>query len=378
MRAALTAILLAALCPATAAAAPSVHGLTEDGRLIRFDAETPDLLQAAVPAGGLPQGSRLTGLDLNRGDGRLIAVEETATQRFLRAVDRTSGASARIAEAPAGDDVGGGLGADVTGDRLRMATDAQRLLTTGLDGAGSATEVAYAPGDAREGVAPQIAALATAPDGTLYGIDADADVLVRLTVTADGAQARSVARLSVDLDGRTALDIARDGTALLATTEEERARLYRLELATGVLRPLGAAGDGTPLLSIAIADAPAAAPTTEGGRLDTRPGAGGPPDTSSPALRLTRAHFDGRRLRVTLVSSEPCGGRLDVFQGLRRIGGARVARRAGVTRRRVGIRIGPRARRGILRTRILTVSVRMRDRAGNQTRLLVRIRFLRA
>jgi hypothetical protein len=119
--------------------------------------------------------------------------------------------------------------------------------------------LAYAPGDVNFGADPTVVSIAHAQNfagsssTALYGIDAGLDVLVRQGAFAgpSNGQLRTVGSLGTDLSGTVGFDIDSRGLALVSRADGAH-NLYRLDLTTGALFPLGAIGGGNGLRDIAI------------------------------------------------------------------------------------------------------------------------------
>jgi hypothetical protein len=246
-----------------------VFAVTDAAELISFNAGQPQRILKRQPLQGLPAGDKLVGIDYRVARGVLFGLSATGR---LYTIDTASGALKPVgAAAPAalqGTTVA--MNFNPVADRIRVVSD------TGLNlrlhpetGAVAATDpaLAYAPGDARAGQAPKLAAAAYTYNKkddkltTNYAIDRAAGVLVtqgsvegvQPVVSPNTGLLRSVGALGTGAVDAASLDIAdTDNTALAALRQNGRTRLHLVDLATGKATVIGTVGDGRPLWGIAI------------------------------------------------------------------------------------------------------------------------------
>jgi len=249
-----------------------VVAVTDAAELIQFNAGQPQRILARQPLQGLPAGDRLVGIDYRVARGVLFALSASGR---LYTIDTTSAALKPVGAAPAAALQGSSIGVNFNpvADRIRVVTDTGQNLRLHPDtGALAATDpaVAYAPGDARAGQAPRLAAAAYTYNKqndkltTNYAIDRAAGTLVTQgsvegvapVVSPNTGQLRSVGPLGTGPVDAAALDIAdtdTDNTALAALRQGGRTSLHLVNLATGVATRIGTVGDGRPLWGMAIA-----------------------------------------------------------------------------------------------------------------------------
>jgi hypothetical protein len=249
-----------------------VVAVTDAAELIQFNAGQPQRILVRQPLQGLPAGDRLVGIDYRVARGVLFALSASGR---LYTIDTTSAALKPVGAAPAAALQGSSIGVNFNpvADRIRVVTDTGQNLRLHPDtGALAATDpaVAYAPGDARAGQAPRLAAAAYTYNKqndkltTNYAIDRAAGTLVTQgsvegvapVVSPNTGQLRSVGPLGTGPVDAAALDIAdtdTDNTALAALRQGGRTSLHLVNLATGVATRIGTVGDGRPLWGMAIA-----------------------------------------------------------------------------------------------------------------------------
>jgi predicted small secreted protein len=269
----LTATLLAA-CATTELVGPprkeTVVAVTDAAELITFNAGQPQRILKRQPLQGLPTGERLVGIDYRVARGVLFGLSAAGR---LYTIDAATGALKPVGSAPPAALQGStvAMNFNPVADRIRVVSDSGLNLRLHPDtGAVAATDpaLAYAPGDARAGQAPTLAAAAYTYNKrddkltTNYAIDRAAGTLVTQG-SAEGVQPvvspntgllRSVGALGTGPVDAAALDIAdTDNTALAALRQNGRTRLHLVDLASGRATVLGTVGDGRPLWGIAIA-----------------------------------------------------------------------------------------------------------------------------
>lgn len=256
--------------PAGAPRAETVYAVTEAHELLQFNAGQPRRIVSRRPVQGLAAGDALVGIDYRVARGQLYALSAGGR---LYTLDVASG---RLSPVGGGAPVAPAAGArgfdfNPVADRIRVVgADGQNLRLHPDTGALAATDpaLAYAPGDARAGQAPQVVAAAytyhpkDARLTTNYAIDRAAGTLV-VQGSVEGASPvvspntgllRTVGPLGTGAVDDAAFDIADVGnTALAALAQRGRTRLYLLDLASGRASLLGTLGDGGPIRGLAIA-----------------------------------------------------------------------------------------------------------------------------
>jgi DNA-binding beta-propeller fold protein YncE len=228
------AILLATALPATAETAIA---LTGDRTLLTIDTATATVT-ATIEVQGV---SRLLGIDLRPGNGRLYGVTDAQT---IVEIDPATGGVTEVAamttplplaDAPVVVDF------NPAADRLRYMTGTTNHRVhpdTGevtVDGA-----LAYVAGDMHAGEAPNIAAAAYTnsygkPEKTaMFNIDATISGLIQQTAPNDGTLA-AIGKLGVTLEGPVGFDIATDADGINTAWLAANGGLHTLDLATGAL-----------------------------------------------------------------------------------------------------------------------------------------------
>lgn len=282
--AALLAAFVLAACATPSEPPPTkrretLHVITADGQLQRFNAGRPQQALSTRPLAGLPPGERLIGIDFRVARGVLYALSSVGR---LYTVDTSSAQLTPVAATPIAFALDGerfGFDFNPVADRIRVISDKGQNLRlhpdTGAAVDGDATRdglqpdpvLHYAPGDANVGRLPQLVAAAYTYNKrddkltTNYALDAAAGVLV-LQGSREGAtpvvspntgRLTTVGPLGVEAIQDAAFDIADiDNAALAALRIGERTRLYAIDLASGRATLLGTLGDGRPVWGIAI------------------------------------------------------------------------------------------------------------------------------
>lgn len=247
----------------------TVVAVTDAAELISFNAGQPQRILKRQPLQGLPAGDKLVGIDYRVARGVLFGLSAAGR---LYSIDTATGALKPVGGAAsaalAGQSVA--MNFNPVADRIRVVSDTGLNLRLHPDtGAVAATDpaLAYAPGDARAGHAPKLAAAAYTYNKqndkltTNYAIDRASGTLltqgsvegVQPVVSPNTGLLRSVGALGTGAVDAAALDIAdTDNTALAALRQNGRTRLHLVDLATGKATVLGTVGDGRPLWGIAI------------------------------------------------------------------------------------------------------------------------------
>lgn len=233
-------LMSAALFVATAlpaAAAETAIALTGDRTLLTIDTATATVT-ATVEVQGV---SRLLGIDLRPGNGRLYGVTDAQT---IVEIDTATGGVTEVAtmttplplaDAPVVVDF------NPAADRLRYMTGTTNHRVhpdTGevtVDGA-----LAFVAEDIHAGKAPNIAAAAYTnsygkPEKTaMFNIDATISVLIQQTAPNDGTLA-SIGKLGVMLDGPVGFDVATSADGTNTAWLAANGGLHTVDLATGAV-----------------------------------------------------------------------------------------------------------------------------------------------
>ena len=258
-----------------------VVAVTASHELIAFQSGQPERILERRPVTGLPAGERLVGIDFRVARGVLYALSQAGR---LYTLDIPSGALRPVGPAPAALGLRGtafGFDFNPAADRIRVVSNTGQNLRlhpdTGaaVDGDPAAEgvqpdpDLRYAHSDTHAGRAPDIAGAAytyNTQDSqvtTNYAIDRALGMLVvqgsregtTPVVSPNTGQLRTVGPLGLPPLLDVAFDISDVGnTALMAvrTAADGPTRLHLVDLRTGATRPLGTAGEGAPLLGMAI------------------------------------------------------------------------------------------------------------------------------
>jgi hypothetical protein len=236
---------------------PALIGSTEDGRLLLFHADRPEVVRTLHPSG---LSGRLVGVDLRPADGRLYGL---TTNNDLYRIDPATGASTLVSTltVPFDGDLRSGIAFNPQADRLRLVSaDGQNLRVNVVLGATAVdTPLAYAHSDRNAGKRPRIAgaaytnAVRDAPTTKLFEIDAAEDVLVLQDPPNDGVLT-TIGPLDADFAPLSGFTIVTDSSGADRAYAATAGRLYTVDLATGHATPVGTIGDPpVPLVSLAAA-----------------------------------------------------------------------------------------------------------------------------
>jgi len=379
-RAAALAVGAGLAVPAAAPAADQLHAVTDDGRLIAFQSDSPSSIRSNLSLSGIAAGERLVGLDVRPATGQLFGLGSLGR---IYLVNPTTGQAAPVGSGPFAPALAGtGFGFDFNPvpDAIRITSEADQNLrvspTTGQT-LGVDTALAYAAGDRLAGRNPSVTAsaytnsVAGATSTQLYGIDTEANALV-VQDPPNAGTLRSVGDaegLGVDVGEPTGFDVSPAGNvgyAALRAAAGGISNLHRIDLATG--------------------RAPAAA---------QRPGIGQDPERSVTALAVTGQVPDDRQaptftlsssssqlrarllvqgLRFTVACDEACTVAATLTESGRSIGTA-TGRVQGAGQVRLAVSLGTSARARLRRAlRRYVLSVEVTDGAGNEARRTRRLR----
>jgi hypothetical protein len=242
--------------------APTLYGVDDADQLVSFLAGTPREMLSTRLITGVPAGESIVALDFRPASGELLG---TSDQARVYRIDRTTAVATPLgADSFVPVPAGTRLAADVDPktDELRVVSDGDsnlRVSTTTGQTLDVDTNLAYAPGDVNFGNDPGVVSIAHtqsyvgASSTALFGIDATFDVLVRQGAFAgpSNGQLRTVGPLGFDMGSETGFDVDAHGMAFASKSGASNSSLYRVNLTTGALSPLGAIG-GSSLRDIAI------------------------------------------------------------------------------------------------------------------------------
>jgi WD40 repeat protein len=234
-----------------------MYAVTLDNRLIHFVSDAPGNLLTEVQVAGLPSGERLVSIDIRPSDGQIYGV---GTDDQVYRLDNITG-NATAVGSPFTPTLGGehfGLVITSSDDRIRTSSSEteENLRFDPATGAllGADANFAYASGDVNAGTNPSVAALAVS-GSTLYGIESNEDVLVRVSNPATGELttvgsfgSNTVPCAAFDIDGS-------DGVAFASLATNGISRLYTINLGTGAATLIGVIDVDSEVQGLAVATA---------------------------------------------------------------------------------------------------------------------------
>lgn len=247
---------------------PRVYALSNANALLLLDLGNPAAPLTSVPISGLPAGESLRGIDFRPATGELYALGGSSRLYTLEPLSGLASAvGGTFSTALQGTDFG--FDFNPIPDRIRVVSDADQNLRLNPDtGAIAAVDGAlqYAAGDANAGAQPRIVAsaytgnFAGSQSTTLYGIDADLDLLVTqgslgsAPVSPNSGTLFTVGALGVDASGEVGFDISPSGGVFAAITAPGAAssQLYQIQTATGGATLIGAIGGGAVIRDLAF------------------------------------------------------------------------------------------------------------------------------
>jgi hypothetical protein len=245
------------------ATAEQAYAITVTKSLIRFNAGQPQTLIASKPILGLAEDERLVGL-CYRGANRQLYALGAGGQLYrinpgLSQVSLVGRPNRLPAALRSGEVQTWSLALDPATDRLRLVSSTGNQLGLGPE-AGSLPQAEpalnYEAKDRNAGRAPNVVAIAylRGKDGsaTAYGLDAKRGALVKFG--ASGGKLTTVGELGIsgfDTALLTIADASRLGYAEIR--EEQRAKWYRIDLASGHASYLGTIPAEAVLVGAAIA-----------------------------------------------------------------------------------------------------------------------------
>ena len=241
-------------------------GITNDGRLISFRVGSPGTLDSNLAITGLQGGEQVLGFDIRPSNQLIYLLTDARRLYTLDPVTARAQLGATLMP-NTGDPfqglIGSAFGTDFspTADALRVLSDAEHNLAIIVESGATitATSLRRIPAESA-GPSPNVVAIAytnnyaNTTDTTLYNIDLGSNALVMQKPANDGLL-ETVGPLGT---GQTftfsgSFDIVGgdDGLAIAALqpTDSSQSTLYRVDLRTGALSPIGPIGPvGTPRL----------------------------------------------------------------------------------------------------------------------------------
>jgi hypothetical protein len=266
--------LLALVFAATpSAVATAVFVLTTTNEVMVVNADNPREILSIKPVNGLEAGENLLGIDVRPANAQLYALSDHSR---LLTIDPNTGDATLVAALTADptdstnpftalDGTAFAIDFNPLADRLRIVSDTeQNLRVNPMNGfVTTDTALAYAAGDANEGMNPAVASIAysnnfaTTTTTTLYGID-DATFQVVVQSPPNNGTLNSTAQFGAEHATHVGFDIAPDGRGFVGGRHDVPGFpveyiLATLDPTTGLGDSLGVIGDGTiPVRDIAV------------------------------------------------------------------------------------------------------------------------------
>jgi hypothetical protein len=241
----------------------SIFAIDANNNLIRFGAQSPNVVTRRAAISGLPNGEFLAGIDFRPADKMLYALGSTSR---IYVIDTLTAVATPVGSGvftPALNGSAFGFDFNPVPDRIRVHSDADQDLrlhpVTGAV-AGVDSVLAYAAGDANVGANPNITgtaytnSIAGATTTVLYVIDSNRDILVTLPVPNNG-KLTTVGAFGVNTNEFTGFDITGDSSSAYATLTVGSAgsSFYTINLTTGAATFIGKIDHSTALRGMAVA-----------------------------------------------------------------------------------------------------------------------------
>ncbi|HYF51568.1 MAG TPA: DUF4394 domain-containing protein, partial [Planctomycetota bacterium] len=143
--------------------AEEIFGLTNTGKLVRFDSANPGTITGTVTISGLQASESLVGIDFRPETGELFGVGSTSR---VYKINVTSGVATVVGTTPFTPALNGqnfGVDFNPTVDRIRLVSNLAQNLRLNADTgavANTDTALAYSTGDALAGTAPNVVSIA--------------------------------------------------------------------------------------------------------------------------------------------------------------------------------------------------------------------------
>jgi len=241
----------------------SVFGIDASNNLIRFGAQSPNVVTRRNAITGLQNGEAIVGIDFRPIDKMLYALGSTSR---VYIIDTLTAAATQVnAAAFTPSLLGASYGFDFNPvpDRIRVHSDAdQDLRLHPVTGAVAAIDsvLAYNAGDANAGANPNITgtgytnSIAGATTTLLYAIDSNSDILVMLPAPNNG-KLMTVGSLGVNTSELVGFDITGDTGIAYATLTVGTAgsSFYTINLTNGAATLVGSIDNSAALRGIAVA-----------------------------------------------------------------------------------------------------------------------------
>ncbi len=239
----------------------TAYGLTDDQRIVTFQAHSPRSASGGPSVTGLVTDTSLVAIDVRPENGVLVGLGNASG---VYSIDPATGAATLLSRATVALS-GASFGADFnpTVDRLRVVSNTGQNLRINVDTGATTTDTAltYTPPTAATGVTAAAYTnndkLAVTDTGTvLYDLDTSLDQLV-IQAPPNNGQLNRVGAARRDLPAVLGFDIATlltDGRSLFNTGYVVTgASLLRINLDTGAVHSVGTFRAGIVVVDIAVA-----------------------------------------------------------------------------------------------------------------------------
>ena len=241
----------------------SVFAVDAGNNLIRFGAQSPNVVTRRVAISGLQNGEVIVGVDFRPVDKKLYALGSTSRVYTLDTLTATATLVGITTFTPALNGNSFGFDFNPVPDRIRVHSDTEQdLRLNPLTGGLAAVDslLAYNAGDANFGVNPNITgtaytnSVAGATTTVLYAIDSNRDILVTLPSPNNGKMT-TVGTLGPNTTEFVGFDIAGDTGVAYATLTLGGAgsSFYTINLTSGAATLVGNIDNSAALRGLAVA-----------------------------------------------------------------------------------------------------------------------------
>lgn len=219
----------------------NLYALTNDNKILLFNAKTPNLITSQVSIIGLQAGELVVGIDFRPATGQLYALGNSSR---IYIIDPKTGAARAINSSPFSPSISGtsfGFDFNPTVDRIRLvSSNGQNLRLNPETGTVAATDLPI------NGITnPKISSVAYnqnragAATTVLFDIDASSDKLYKQDPPNDGKLVE-IGSLGYDIDEANGFDISPDGSAALAALSiNGKSSLFTIDLSSGKAAKIG-------------------------------------------------------------------------------------------------------------------------------------------
>lgn len=243
--------------------AETIFGITGANELVSFDSANPNSLLTTVAI----TGASIINIDFRPATGGLYGLDGI---NDLYLLNRFTGVASFVGTPGISGGFDYGFDFNPTVDRIRVVTDNGQNFRVNPNDGSLTTDSAldYIAGDPNDAATPALSGaaytnnVATATTTTLYGIDANLDILARST-NANGGLYVTQGDLGLDVTGLLGFDISGPTGVAYASlsTDGFSSSLYTIDLATGAATFVGGIGSasGTTILDISAVPEPTTA-----------------------------------------------------------------------------------------------------------------------